>query len=136
MKYPTFYKCTAGRVIYIEHNAADIENVNVISNSPTSGNTDLFYFYSGTSLSNVYIADNKHTAIGEAIESGAAFYANNFAVSVESYTPFMSMEHLSSFKCELGTIFIPTLPFTKHAALKGDAIPKFCFALFSRLGDV
>jgi hypothetical protein len=123
-------------VIRIESNAVDIEGVNVISNSPTSGYTNLFSFYAVTSVSNVYIALNAHTTLGATIASGASFYANNFAVSVESYTPFMSMEHLSSFKCELGTIFIPTLPFTKHTALKGDAIRKICFALFSRLGDL
>jgi hypothetical protein len=119
-----------------DDNALDIENVNVISNSPTSGNTYLFAFVDGTSLLNVYIALNAHTELGATITSGGAFYANNFSVSVENYTPFVSMEHLSSFKCEVGTIFTRTPPSTNHTVVKGDTTPKIRFALFSRLGAV
>jgi hypothetical protein len=105
MKYSTFYKCTAGRVLHINTYAADIESVNVISNSPTSVYTDLFYFYSGTSLSNVYIADNKHTGIGSTIASGAAFCQNSFATTADC-KDVPVIRHLSSFKCAADDILL------------------------------
>jgi hypothetical protein len=132
LKYSTFYKCTAGDLIYVRSNPIDIEAVNVVSNSPTSEYPNLFNFEDGTKLTNVYIAYNEHTDLGATITSGATFYRNNFAIERESYTPYLLMEHLSSYKCEIGTIFLPTqshTPLTKAIHLTLFVVFRFMISV-------